>query len=610
MEYSDSDASAEYQEARVTQSTTRSPNGINLIDPMLPEGSRTCTPDHAQLRRVNSCYAATARLPPEILAIVFCFTAEAFIHDLDHKLHYYCNMTKFAEVSHHWRDVALDTPALWNKIVITKRLSLERTLELLRRSKQASLHVAIAGPLPLLQHFQEVAREFVRAETMHIMVSCRDASHIYACLPASAPRLVLMEWWGMTPSTDTSLFSFFEQCATPSLQKLKLTDVVNLTWGPNIFPHSLTHLHVSNFRVLEPSVLQLAEALNSLHVLEELEFSGLRPSPSPDNDSLPPIASLTVVLPQLRLIKLCGDTITCAHFLAYLDVPPTARIALRFDSECSPPILTLIAPPIRAKLVAASYDGACPIKKVKIYSRMIHFFTAASDSEEIMSIMSGVSWSGHSWRVCWGNLCTTLPLQDVTACYIRNPSYTLAHRRGSWKTMLSALTAVTRLVVSESESTEGVLFLLESRAKDPTTGTMSYLLPKLKEVVLSGVLFREDEFDSTVHCSLAHALAVALRMREAAGCRVDILRLSCCANVTFEDLAILKSFVPLQWDHQDRTVAALRSGARIDDEWFNDPFFEEHPEIDYMAQWDQERLEVDVDDDESSDDDSDDTDDD
>lgn len=101
--------------------------------------------EHLRKRKLNQL-APISRLFPEIFSIIFCLVRDETIRPNNSM--YIWHPTKYCialtHVCHEWRDIAIDNPSLWKKIYVSVDDHLEWVQEMLRRSKQCSLHVLVS----------------------------------------------------------------------------------------------------------------------------------------------------------------------------------------------------------------------------------------------------------------------------------------------------------------------------------------------------------------------------------------------------------------------------------------------------------------------------------
>ena len=81
---------------------------------------------------------AIDHLPPELLSLVFKYS----IPDLDNPGEW---MQKLSGVSRIWQDVILNTPTLWNTIIVAEDVGLANLQIQLKRFRQTLLHISIRG---------------------------------------------------------------------------------------------------------------------------------------------------------------------------------------------------------------------------------------------------------------------------------------------------------------------------------------------------------------------------------------------------------------------------------------------------------------------------------
>ena len=190
-----------------------------------------------KLRSLRNAFSITCRIPLEILATIFVrYALDHHNHKCDDNIFLPLNVPlrdvpSWVSVSHvcrHWRNVALECPALWSHHFI---VSLRWTEELLVRSKQAPLRICLRiddresdywwlGPVEKLMKNAERFEEF----SLH--VNEQDIARVLSMLSESSrgPRLRSLRM-----STTLSIFEHSEQSFlpfhgdTPALRTLELS---------------------------------------------------------------------------------------------------------------------------------------------------------------------------------------------------------------------------------------------------------------------------------------------------------------------------------------------------------------------------------------------------
>ena len=126
--------------------------------------------EHLEKRKLNQL-APISRLCPEIFSNIFCQVRDsiripdpsvwAWRHARD------C-IGLITHVCHVWRDIAINTPALWAKIFVSVDDDIEWVQEMLRRSKQCSLSVLVSKPPESALSASEVVDPILNGLKNHI----------------------------------------------------------------------------------------------------------------------------------------------------------------------------------------------------------------------------------------------------------------------------------------------------------------------------------------------------------------------------------------------------------------------------------------------------------
>lgn len=232
-----------------------------------------------------------------------------------------------AQVCHAWREMMLNTPALWGNLIDLDRLrrtSREWRLEILRRSGNALLSLKAesaiaAAPSPISQFFFEILdSEWHRIKRLHVRsVICSAELSDWAPIFRPAPQLKTCVLHLATPKVIRHL----EERApgpllaskAPMLQELDARLFKFDMHAP--WMHNLRSLHIgSPFTLCEIlTALGMAPNLERLYVNDISDLSTQSPHHAV---SLPSLCQLTLIV-RIR---------ACICVLDYLDIPPSCAL--------------------------------------------------------------------------------------------------------------------------------------------------------------------------------------------------------------------------------------------------------------------------------------------
>ncbi|OCH93811.1 hypothetical protein OBBRIDRAFT_823850, partial [Obba rivulosa] len=261
-----------------------------------------------------------SRLPTELLAEVF------ILHARDRGLHalYYkkygmvlagaekrYTWIRVAQVCRHWRAVALNCPRLWNHIYVTSPKWMEM---LLPRTRKAPLSVevdTVSGPyanerLPALK---AVLQHMGRVEALQLSIHTSQLKELKEEFDKAAGSLRSLEihMVGSSDHVHTHYPATLFQAQHPHLQRIVLSNVPTIRWSDTLFCPTVTELSLkASIQVAGVTMSAMLAALEGMPLLRTLDLWNVLPSNAFSNTS----DLRTVALPQLRTLKVSGDTLS------------------------------------------------------------------------------------------------------------------------------------------------------------------------------------------------------------------------------------------------------------------------------------------------------------
>lgn len=199
------------------------------------------------------------RLPPEIMSTIFCASLP-----YPGQANPFPKMYGFMGVCRCWREIALDTAALWT---VVPRATPELTQMFLSRSKSAPLVISVT---PHYKAIPDAAlRHLHRAQTLFLQHDRTDTEH----LSHEAPMLVECEIRNLFASM--TLPDNFLGLYAPQLRRLNLYGL-SFKWQMLYHPSlvgRLTDLELEPRNECYPRGEELAAALNAMPHLQRLAIS-------------------------------------------------------------------------------------------------------------------------------------------------------------------------------------------------------------------------------------------------------------------------------------------------------------------------------------------------
>ncbi|KDQ62299.1 hypothetical protein JAAARDRAFT_122507 [Jaapia argillacea MUCL 33604] len=378
------------------------------------------------------------RLPNELLASIF--VNGVFDTEEEDPL----MLSNVMLVCRHWSAVAVDTPMLWSKIVVSNHHSTDRAKIKLARSKSVPLDISIDFN-PRLEHGGQVTQNIVyamdilrpsiyrwrsfsmllpnRAQAHAALMRCRDPAPL---LEVFSVRVFHSMQEDHHASAPPPLFSEF----TPRLQSCSFTSF-NFGWDLRL---------VSGLRVLKlggywngfsPSVTAVLDMLRACPQLEELALRNMSDVDSEpvsstndlsltttDDFFLPNTDSRTVHLPKLiKASFYYSGILRTQTVLGQLVFPALQNLELCYLDNVTPVLKylakqSLTSLPLRRLRIESSFFNEL---KLAMFLRRLPSLTTLEliDAEDVSAnLLKGLSTpsSGQTW------ICPKLDTLDLSGC--------------------------------------------------------------------------------------------------------------------------------------------------------------------------------------------------
>lgn len=296
-------------------------------------------------RRLNALTLPSC-LPVGILARIFALGdpwqyCDPLVNRYHNKYEYSDNtkMLPFAQVSHHWRQVALDTPQLWCHIRMHKKPAYNEML--LDRSKDCSLYV------------EGFPRWIDASRILPLFRALPRACYLHATLPSEC-KLSFDDILSICPDRDNlvapRLMTFIEgrsRSRRPSSEQPSVLSALRIT--PNLryatvmpahtsfhYLHSrpLVNLTIMSFHVisdeLPPTARSLEHVATLLSTTPSLEVLNLDLC---EDYARLPTSPARVSLPRLKQLVVHGDLMVVESLVRRLDTPASTRTVGRLNLE-------------------------------------------------------------------------------------------------------------------------------------------------------------------------------------------------------------------------------------------------------------------------------------
>lgn len=323
-------------------------------------------------------------VPPEILSNIFIFLID--IAPLSKRSRSYWDIGRVKQTSssngwlgwivithvcRYWRQVAIETPALWTQISFV--IGRQWMLEMMRRAKQAPVTIRYPGSsnVPDVDLIRYIRDNISHIRTLDISFGPEEGmdaplSSCTSCTPHPASILTylrLLSYSFQGTATPVEVFAL----EAPQLRSIDLQGNFRIDWSRGALGFSgLQELHVTlkefdpaplsllppHVRDTLPSLNQLLDVLERLPHLKRLHLS--HAIPAVQSYDLTQHVARTVHLHNLSDLFLSGGVIECISLLRSLQYPATTQLGTSCGGTMSD--LPLIYPVLAAHV--ARYDEA------------------------------------------------------------------------------------------------------------------------------------------------------------------------------------------------------------------------------------------------------------
>ena len=283
-----------------------------------------------ELKFRRNALVPISRLPTETLAEIFSLLPGSGNEDVPYLAWIYVT-----HVCHRWREIALNSPYLWNHITFTE-LTLDGITEILARAKMSPLHLEgrmYNWSVKRLNAFRRQLEAHI-SHARHLNFS-GEFQHVLKRLVSPAPVLVSLSLTSLRlrylspQDIPNSLFNG----SAPKLTRLELLGT-SIGWKSPLLK-GLQTLKVSTPSAEEmPTLGDWLDALNEMSQLKTLILNNANPTSSVD-DPLISEPQRTATLPSLTHFDITTSPTDCALALAHLVLPALISLHVTSDSDTS-----------------------------------------------------------------------------------------------------------------------------------------------------------------------------------------------------------------------------------------------------------------------------------
>ena len=461
------------------------------------------------------------RLPTEILEAIFIQCARDYFRAFSgHPIATVPDWVNVSYVSCHWRNVALNCPALWTYLFVA---SPRWTAALLARSKQMSLKVDVnlhrwdEKRHRSFRFVEQVMDHVEHIQDLYLDLSMHNLHQVLSKLSSRAPRLQRLEINAIGYPPEWSTLPFDGD--TPALRILRLERCPVPWYSLNLSGLTLLSLLQVPVRFQQHT----AEFLATLSSMRNLQYLYLVDALASATGFLSSTSSRNfqkVDLPRLSHFSIIAPLSTVIALLSYINIPLETEVTLGpdygFQGDFSSlndyaPLYSLLA----KRYGMESQDRApsfLTIRSLVIeYSgteyewAKLSFRTLERDCDSCPSVPC-MEWgctirfqillafrqpSIHRNRLI-SRICCSMPLSHVRSVHVLNPPFSLAF----WTDVLGRLRNLRYIKLSNGimPNLASALSLTlhdftENQDGQADRGQSQILAPALEELQLDGILF-------------------------------------------------------------------------------------------------------------------------
>ncbi|KAJ3481436.1 hypothetical protein NLI96_g7654 [Meripilus lineatus] len=450
-----------------------------------------------ELHRQRNALLPSSRLPPELWGEIMYLYRDMCSDLVDSKTLSRPSLSPFswiavAQVCHQWRQMALDLPVLWTRIIHRKTNKSRETnavmfAEMLTRSRDCPMtfvyrdtSVGVPTIGLIVQHIHRFRR---------ISIELREAMWPFPSPTESEPSSIPFDTCPPPPILPDGNI--------PKIQELEIHRVAFMLYSPFLC-RTMTKISLAKCRM---KTLDCAVFLSSLQEMPGLLSLALEFIEITDLELHNPSGQMPKVI-QLRnlqsfRIAMDGDTSMIA-VLARLRVPHNARMSFRFESrleaysltpsrggECIRALDDFLASnligkmaPFRIAFLGNHDSGVVALWHSEPDSKWPHYLSpdrVDRDPDLVVSMSISTSQVTGSLQI----LCNHLPLSEVRSVYVSAHSVS---RSSLWHGFFRRMKEARSVHLSMYRTIDVVYFLRALTKRSPMCPSL--LLPQLERLVL------------------------------------------------------------------------------------------------------------------------------
>ncbi|KAK7685314.1 hypothetical protein QCA50_011677 [Cerrena zonata] len=520
-------------------------------------------------RRLNS-FALINRLPPELLAEIFCFCRDAHwgVRKGDKGKFEHVGLrlrwTMVILVCRHWRDVAERTPRLWAHI----------NFDHPKFSRGRSMVLAKGSPLHLLVNtwndeqsalFKDINMDNVYSIDVTIRLIQGSPGALNVIPPSTSPIRFLEVSHIHEKLTD--FLSIFAKCTFPAIQRLALCNMSG-TVPSCLLGSTLKDLVLRTRHSLFVNPIELIRNLSQMSQLESLTVSGVVFRVQPDQHTSD-LFTQKVSLPSLHGLDLQPPPNAQLDYLALLrcmDLPPQMR-ALRLTFPHKIPDSALYA----ILRIASQLLRLCTFRSMALHTNKsdnpetfnIQLWQEVISPHELGTLvelgLSPVSISlpdaSQDSRIVWDEFLHTIDLQYVESLQVAN-LWVKMKILGDWRRFFGTTPRLKNLILKGKIARTVIGILGGPRAKKAkSNGDEEIVQPVIfpvETIRLSKVEWRtEAEVDDDKDGSFIRNLLSLKKRRGSVRPPINLV-IRDCSNMDYSDVDLFeRKGWEVEWDDDD-----------------------------------------------------------
>jgi hypothetical protein len=448
---------------------------------------------HILISRRNAL-AHISLLPTEILSRIFITLAYSCLYSSD--LSWIRSVTAICT---HWRAIALGCPNLWSFIVFSRPIWVE---EMLDRSKMVPLIIKadVPGPIPnQIDAIHLALQHFPRIRELRLAASLDGMEKLLNPIDKPAPLLQSLCLSLSEFNHRTDRYTLPEKLFVGDshhLQRLELTHCNISCESPLLC--GLVHLKLYETFNVQPTMMQLLDALEKMPLLQTLDLTCEFPSAS----NASPEIKRVVHLSHLTSLRLTSTTLERVYFLNHISYPATTSLALFCELDNSTVIDAISS-------VWNGKDGSILLRALLIDDRSIlcsnlKGWTASRRTDEYPSEPAQIDL-----RLQWFDLNPKTIIDVRNALALTNLRTLFVYCKFSKATWLNAFGHLTSLRSIHVHGPSAFAFIsalsIGSENSQMGNDTKEIFLPGLHGIWLEGACFEDphDFFNNLQDCLMS-----------------------------------------------------------------------------------------------------------